>query len=343
MKIKEEQRRKLYILKDFMCMARDRFLKFPHEIKVELTYRCNQNCDFCFNKNVNKNKPYMEMDKSTIFFLLKKIRKEGIRRIRLTGGEPLLRKDFIAILDYAKRIGLIVKLNTNGDLINSRNINKIKECCDEILFSLHDKKTLHDKMLISNMKKIANNISARISTIAIKENILDYETYLNTIKKINPDYWYWNYPIPNHNHKAEFINWQDIFILKKKIKETKSKIKIMGIRFPLCKISSKDFKFITGCKNCGPYDHLVINPEGKIHLCNSVDIDLGNIFNDNILEIWRKNKLIQEFQNKKILPKECQDCKKADYCRGGCRYSAYLHAKKIKASKHPLMEINLEK
>ena len=323
-------RKRIHRIKDIIYMFNDKLLNKPHEIKIELTYKCNKDCYFCFNKNSKSSKK--ELDTITILYLLDKIKKEGVKRIRFTGGEPLLKNDILKILKYAKGKGLIVKLNTNGYLINSGNISIIKNNCDEILFSIHDLKDNNINRLVKKIKNIRKSgCIIKISTIATKDNIKKYKKILDIINKINPDCWYWNYPIPT---TKELIDWNDILKLVNKIKMSKLKFNCKAIRFPLCNIDKKMERYIEGCRNCGPYDHLVIAPDGEIHLCNSFSFKLGDI-NDSIIGIWRNHELVKKFKTHEILPNECKKCTKMIKCFGGCRYSAYLNKGNLD-SKHPL-------
>ena len=202
----------------------------------------------------------------------------------------------------------------------------------EVLLPLHDKKDITNEFYkkIKVLKK--KGLMVYISTIAIRKNIEDFSHFSDFIIKANPDLWFWNYPIPT---KKELITWQDVQKLIKKIQTHPTKTK--AIRFPLCKVPRKNIdRDIQGCKNCGPYDHLVVSPSGEVHICNSFQNKLGTL-DDSLLKIWRENSIVQRFKTHKILPQECQKCKLLKKCYGGCRYSAYLHTKKLGA-KHPLMK-----
>jgi radical SAM protein with 4Fe4S-binding SPASM domain len=119
-----------------------------------------------------------------------------------------------------------------------------------------------------------------------------------------------------------------------KIKKSKTKFPCYGIRFPQCNIGYKDLQYIRGCKNCGPYDHLVINERGYYKMCNSINEIIGTI-NDDLLEVWRNNSLVKEFKTKNILPEQCKKCAKINSCYGGCRFAAFIGNGQMN-SLHPL-------
>lgn len=91
-------------------------------LDIELTERCNNNCiHCCINRPVNdKNARASEMTTDGVKVALAQAATLGCLYVRLTGGEPLLRKDFGDIYVSARRLGLKVLLFTNGCLITPR-------------------------------------------------------------------------------------------------------------------------------------------------------------------------------------------------------------------------------
>jgi len=57
------------------------------EVIIELTGKCNLDCSFCYNKNKKSS-----LDTNKIFEILEQIKRDGIKAVRFTGGEPFLRK-----------------------------------------------------------------------------------------------------------------------------------------------------------------------------------------------------------------------------------------------------------
>lgn len=89
---------------------------------IELTRRCNNRCRHCYN-NLPANDPAAlaaEMGTNEIFRVLEEIAASGCVWLLLTGGEILLRPDFLDIYRAAKKNGLLVTLFTNGTLVTPR-------------------------------------------------------------------------------------------------------------------------------------------------------------------------------------------------------------------------------
>ena len=89
---------------------------------IVFTYRineiCNFNCSYCFYRKCGKEAE--GLDTKDIFKLLQIIRKEG-SILYINGGEPLLRKDIVDVLKFAKDIGFrSISIVTNMSLIHKK-------------------------------------------------------------------------------------------------------------------------------------------------------------------------------------------------------------------------------
>jgi len=80
-----------------------------------VTNRCNLHCRKCYSP---KTGPEGSLDE--ICFTITKLSDAGIRRIILTGGEPLVRDDIAEIASHASKLGLDVCLSTNGILLTQK-------------------------------------------------------------------------------------------------------------------------------------------------------------------------------------------------------------------------------
>lgn len=92
--------------------ARRDILSGPVRVYFELTRRCNLACRQCFVSS-HPAQP-LGMDTATIRGILDDMRRARVINVRFTGGEPTIRPDWYELLSYAKELGFVVALNTNG-------------------------------------------------------------------------------------------------------------------------------------------------------------------------------------------------------------------------------------
>jgi MoaA/NifB/PqqE/SkfB family radical SAM enzyme len=92
----------------------------PLNAQIEITYRCNHLCTFCYNSPSGQR----EMTTPQIFEALGKIADFGVLYLTLTGGEALCHKDFFKIAEEVRRLGMALRIYTNGYLLADRKIVK---------------------------------------------------------------------------------------------------------------------------------------------------------------------------------------------------------------------------
>jgi len=85
----------------------------PLSAQFEITYRCNHLCTFCYNSPTGQR----EMTTPQIFEALRKISEFGVLYLTLTGGEALCHRDFFKIAKEAKRLGMALRIYSNGYLM----------------------------------------------------------------------------------------------------------------------------------------------------------------------------------------------------------------------------------
>ncbi len=67
------------------------------------------------------------MTTSEIKALLDEAASMGVLQTTFTGGEPLLRADILELIRHAVRLGLLVRLNSNGLLLTRRRVRELKQ------------------------------------------------------------------------------------------------------------------------------------------------------------------------------------------------------------------------
>lgn len=82
--------------------------------EIYITNKCNQDCLFC-SANINTPACYIKEDKlQNIKDALRELRRVS-DKIRITGGEPTIRKDFLEIIKHAKTLGFNgITIESNG-------------------------------------------------------------------------------------------------------------------------------------------------------------------------------------------------------------------------------------
>lgn len=95
-----------------------------HDLRISVTDRCNFRCNYCMPKHIfNKHHKFLSKHELLSFEEIERIAKVfvelGVRKIRLTGGEPLIRKDLENLVALLSTIAKLkdLSLTTNASLL----------------------------------------------------------------------------------------------------------------------------------------------------------------------------------------------------------------------------------
>jgi len=142
-------------------------------LRISITDKCNFRCKYCMPKeNFGRDYQFLKRDSlltfEEIIRVVQILEPVGLKKIRLTGGEPLLRKNIENLVKGIKSCSHIQKISmtTNGSLFDENIANKLKDSgLDEITISLDslNKKTLqHLNSSNIHYKKVMNAIDLAI-------------------------------------------------------------------------------------------------------------------------------------------------------------------------------------
>lgn len=101
-------------------------LGLPVGGNFELTARCNFNCPMCYVhlQQAEIQARGRELTAAEWLKIAKDARDMGMVFVLLTGGEPLVRKDFFEIYQGMKELGLLISINSNGSLIRGETLER---------------------------------------------------------------------------------------------------------------------------------------------------------------------------------------------------------------------------
>ena len=94
-------------------------------LRITITNRCNVNCLYCHHDGMVRSRDEMTADE--LYTICKVAKKIGVRKIRLSGGEPLLKKDIVRIVEKIASLDFEdISMTTNGILLE-RYAEDLKE------------------------------------------------------------------------------------------------------------------------------------------------------------------------------------------------------------------------
>jgi pyrroloquinoline quinone biosynthesis protein E len=100
-----------------------------YALAVELTSHCNQRCSYCYNDwRADNGRSVGALASTELLTLLDRILDEvEFDHVTLTGGEPLARADFFAVMELLRRRNTDAFIISNGGLIGDEQAAKLAE------------------------------------------------------------------------------------------------------------------------------------------------------------------------------------------------------------------------
>ncbi len=157
----------------------DDFGRKHNYLRISLIEKCNLRCTYCMPAEgilLTPKKDLMTADE--IYAIAKTFVANGVVKIRLTGGEPLLRKDFPQIIAQLHSLKIEISITTNGILIAKHievlkqyNVKKINLSLDTLVATKFQTITLRNQFekVIDNLHLLLNNdFKLKINVVLIK-------------------------------------------------------------------------------------------------------------------------------------------------------------------------------
>ena len=93
--------------------VKDNYKRPIISLRITITNRCNVNCLYCHHDGMVSSKQEMTADE---LYIICKIAKDiGVQKIRISGGEPLIRKDIVEIIEKIASLDFKdISMTTNG-------------------------------------------------------------------------------------------------------------------------------------------------------------------------------------------------------------------------------------
>ncbi len=299
-----------------MNILKDNFgRRFPY-IRLSISDVCNFKCGYCLpdGYKINKADNRTFINTQEIGRLAKALSELGVSKIRLTGGEPTIRKDYLEIIKIIKKNSGIKKtvITTNGYKLNKiaknlkdSGLDGINISIDSLNSKTFKKITGHDRLHeilegIQELQKL-NFKNIKINAVLMKginDTEKDFKEWSNFIKNNKIDFRYielmqtgdnLDYFQKYHISANKFVDflYNDNWIIQtfgKDAGPSKNFIKAeYKGKFGVIAPYSKDF-----CKSC---NRLRITAKGDLRLCL-----FGNT-GINIRHLMQKDDQIEELKD----------------------------------------------
>jgi radical SAM protein with 4Fe4S-binding SPASM domain len=281
----------------------------------------------------------------------------GTEAVIFSGGEPLIRKDFVLqLIEYCTDLGIITAMLSNGLLMTPHTALQLQEAglkvvgmpIDSVVPEKHD----HIRNLPGTFKKtiqaiktcLAIDLEVVVTTMALKDTYTEMPKRLAFLYEIGVDEAAVYDLVPvgrgqdvlgnamTMEQRVNLIRW-----LQSRQEDTEMTFTMSGGTPLYPEIAAemhrnhgtkaktlliKEFWIHNGIGCHAGNMYFSLRPNGVIYPCTFLPIKAGNIREQSLTQIWRNAPILNTLRQRHTLKGNCGGCEYRESC-GGCRGRAY--------------------
>ncbi len=266
-------------------MLKDNFNRVHDYLRISLTDKCDLRCFYCMPDEEYQFTPTSNlMSSDEIESIVKIFVQQGVKKIRLTGGEPLVRKDAAEIITRLSQFDIELTLTTNGtqlhnfvEIIKDSGIQSLNISLDTLQkerFQLMTKRNVFDRVKSNIDLMLAHGINVKMNVVVMKgvndDEINDF-IFLTKNKPIHIRFiefmpfdgnkWNSNKVVTLAEILEKVSSEYEIVPLERSQHETAKKFKIPGHQGTFAVISTMSAPF------CGDCNRMRLTADGKMKNC----------------------------------------------------------------------------
>lgn len=309
----------------------------PLAASFELTHRCNFHCVHCYlgdqvaiHKHQNR-----EVDTNTIIGLLDEMVEAGTLYLHLTGGDPMLRPDFVEIYQHAVRVGLLVTVFCNGSLITEEIVNTFSQypprmvevtvygATRKTFETITQKKGAFDTCMKGIHALHKANVHLRLKTMVMTLNVGEFELIRQMAQTMGLEFRHdcsLNPALPNSDNGGRTNCSNDLkHPLRFRLSPEQAAAVDRSVDNVALNLAEKSHHPDTQQQSntlfqCGAgQSHYHINPYGQLQPCLIIQPRNGDLLTKGIQSEW--SRMIEEFNLDKAVDSFlCNTCPKKQLC-----------------------------
>jgi pyrroloquinoline quinone biosynthesis protein E len=310
----------------------------PFGLLAELTYGCPLSCPYCSNP-LNLGDYADELTTAQWQRVLAEAHELGVLQVHLSGGEPLLRRDLVEIVDAAHKLALYTNLITSALGLSRRRAERLRAAgLDHIQVSIQaDEATLSDEIagtpsfdrkieaarlvkdmgwpLTLNVVLHRRNIDRVAAVLRVAE-----ELQADRIELANTQYygWAWRNRVALLPSKAQLERAEEVVRAARE--------RLAGRMDVIYVLPDYYSRYPKPCMGGWGKRQLTVAPNGDVLPCpaaHSLPLPRASVREDSLARIWTQSALFQSFRGTDWMGDLCRSCERREIDFGGCRCQAF--------------------
>ena len=310
----------------------------PFGLLAELTYRCPLACAYCSNP-LNMADYTDELTTDEWRRVLAEARDLGVLQCHLSGGEPLLRRDLVALVATAHDLGLYTNLVTSALGFSRARAEELRAAgLDHVQVSIQaDEPAVSDRIAgtPSFRRKIEAMALVRelgwpltVNVVLHRQNIdrvadvlaLAEEVGADRVELANTQYYGWAW----RNRDALLPSRAQLDAAEVVVRAARERLRDrMDVLYVLPDYYSR---YPKPCGGGWAARQLTVTPNGDVLPCpaaQSLPLPRASVRTHALAWIWAESPVMTAFRGTDWMPDPCRSCGRREVDRGGCRCQAF--------------------
>jgi len=282
-------------------------------VLVELTYRCNLDCYFCYNDLGLEGVP---LSTEQYFRFFEDLRDMQVLYLVITGGEPLAHPDFMVLGRRAQELGFVVRIKSNGHALRGKLARRIKEEIDPYVIEVslhgarpetHDRQTRvpgsFERLMINLPEMLAVGLRVKINSTLTAYNESEMDGMFAIADRLGIRLQFDPEVTPRDDGDpgplsiaASSEGLRRLFRLQRQRAE-RARLEAGQVGVPEVLRQTDDFMPTPagGEKHCGAGSSgIAVDPYGNVYPCVQWRRPAGNLHQSSIKEIWAGSASLEE-------------------------------------------------
>ena len=278
-------------------------------VLIELTYRCNLDCFFCYNDLGLRGEP---LSREEYFRFFEELAELQVLNLTLSGGEPLAHPDFLALGSRARELGFVVRIKSNGHALRGEMARRIRDEVDPFLIevSLHGARAAtHDRQtrvpgsferLLANLREVLDlGLRVKINSTLTRwnedeaEGMLDLASSLDLPIQIDPEV----SPRDDGDRSPLALSPTREGVRRLFALQAERARAANGGELSVARGADDGTLPASGEKHCGAGSAgVAVDPYGNVYPCVQWRRPVGNLHRQTIQEIWQGSSGLEEIR-----------------------------------------------
>jgi len=305
-------------------------LGIPLTVHIDVTYRCNERCVHCYLDHDDKG----EMSTQEIKNVLDQLAEAGVFFLVFSGGEVFMRRDFLELVEYARRLQFNVKVKTNAVMIHEAEAKRMRELgVEQVQISVYSHRAeVHDAItkLPGSLKRTVNSIKflksqglkVTLSNVLMTVNRQDEGGTHALARELGVSYTLDPTVTPKLDGDTSILSLR---VNEDELETLFTNPDLVGNVEEYCKAPAPvDDDVMEGYSCSAGHTACYISPYGDVFPCVQFPLPTGNVRRQKFADIWYRSPQMNEVRSIRVKDLTvCSSCSHAGSC-SRCPGLAYM-------------------